>query len=79
MVVDVMVHMMLYHRLRRDCFCAIRSRLRIAGRLLYAAGRCLSLRRRSRRFLGRRISASCRLISLVRRVDGALCWIRFVR
>jgi hypothetical protein len=71
--------MMLGHRLRRDSFCAIRSRLRIAGRLLYAAGRCLSLRRRSRRFLSRRVSASCRLVGLIRRIDGALCWIRLVR
>jgi hypothetical protein len=75
----MMHRMMLGHRLRRDRFCAIRSRLRIAGRLLYAAGRCLSLRRRCRRLLRRRISASRSLVSLVRRVDGALCWIRLVR
>jgi hypothetical protein len=39
---------MLGHRLRSDRFRTIRSCLRIAGRLLYAAGRCLSLRRRCR-------------------------------
>jgi hypothetical protein len=78
MDVDVVL-MMLRHRLRRDRFCAIRSCLRIAGRLLYAARCRLSLRRCRRRFLGRRISTSRCLVSLVRRVDGALCWIRLVR
>jgi hypothetical protein len=75
----VMHRMMLGHRLRRDRFCAICSRFRIAGRLLYAARRRLSLCRCCRCFLGRRVSASCRLVSLVRRIDGALCWIRLVR
>ncbi len=74
-----MMFMMLGHRLGRDRFCTIRSCLRIAGCLLYAAGRCLSLRRCRRRFLGRCIGTSRRLVSLIRRVDGALCWIRLVR
>jgi hypothetical protein len=40
--------MMFRHGLRRDGLCAIRSRFRIAGRLLYAACGRLGLRRRSR-------------------------------
>jgi hypothetical protein len=75
----MMHRMMLRHRLRRDRLCAIRRRFRIAGRLLYAARCRLSLRRRSRCFLGGSVSASCRLVRLVRRIDGALCWIRLVR
>jgi hypothetical protein len=75
----VMHRMMLGHRLRRDRLCAIRSRLRIAGCLLYAACSRLGLRRCSRCFLGGSVSASCRLVGLVRRIDGALCWIRLVR
>jgi hypothetical protein len=71
--------MMLRNRLRRDRLCTIRSRLRIAGRLLYAARSRLSLRRSRRRFLGRRVRAGRSLISAVRRVDGALCRIRLVR
>jgi hypothetical protein len=71
--------MMLGHRLRRDCLCAIRSRFRIAGRLLYAARRRLSLRRCCRCLLCRSVSASGGLVRLVRRIDGALCWIRLVR
>jgi hypothetical protein len=67
------------HRLRRDRFRAIRGRLRIAGRLLYAACRRLSLSRRSRRFLRRRIGTRRSLVSLIRRVNGALRWIRLVR
>jgi hypothetical protein len=48
-MMDVDVHfVMLRNRLRRDRFCTIRSRFRIAGRLLYAASRRLSLRRRCR-------------------------------
>jgi hypothetical protein len=79
MVATMMHRMMLGHRLRRDRFCAIRSRFRIASRLLYPARRRLSLRRRSRCLLGRSVSASCRLVSLVGRINGALCWIRLVR
>jgi hypothetical protein len=71
--------MMLRHRLRCDCLCAIGSRFRVAGSLLYAAGRRLSLRRRRRRLLSRRIGASRSLVSLVRRVDGALFRTGFVR
>jgi hypothetical protein len=71
--------MVFRHRLRRDRLCAVRSRLRIAGRLLYAARRRLSLGRRRRRFLGRSIGTSRSLVSLVRRVDGALSRIRLTR
>jgi hypothetical protein len=78
-VATVMHRMMLGHRLRRDRLCAIRSRFRIAGRLLYAARRRLSLRCCSRCFLGGSVSASGSLVGLVRRIDGALCWIRLVR
>jgi hypothetical protein len=79
MMMEVDVMLATRHRLRRDRFCAVRSRLRIAGRLLYAARCRLSLCRRCRRFLGRRIRACRSLISLVRRVDGALFRTRFVR
>jgi hypothetical protein len=79
MVTMVMHRMMLGHRLRRDRFCTIRSCLGIAGRLLYAAGRCLSLRRRRRGFLGRCIGASRCLVSLIRRVDGTSFRARLVR
>jgi hypothetical protein len=71
--------MMFRNRLRRDRLCTVRSRLRIAGRLLYAARSRLSLRRSRRRFLGRRVRTGRSLISAVRRVDGALCRIRLVR
>jgi len=67
------------HRLRRDCFRAIRSRLRIAGCLLYAAGSRLSLGRSLRGFLTRRFSASRCSVGAVRRVDGALRRVRLVR
>jgi len=70
---------MLRHRLRRDRLGTVRSRLRIAGRLLYAARSRLSLRRSRRGFLGRPVRAGRSLISAVRRVDGALCRIRLVR
>jgi hypothetical protein len=71
--------MMLGHRLRRDSLGTVCRCLRIAGRLLYAAGRCLSLRRGGRRLLSSRISASRRLVSLIGGVDGTLCRIRLVR
>jgi hypothetical protein len=77
-----MAHLMMLvsgHRLRRDRFCAVRSRLRIAGRLLYAAGSRLSLRRCRGRLLRRRVCAGRRLVSAIRRVDGALGRIRLVR
>jgi hypothetical protein len=70
---------MFRNRLRRDRLCTVRSRLRIAGRLLYAAGSRLSLRSSLRGFLGRRVCARRSLISAVRRVDGALFRTRLVR
>jgi hypothetical protein len=67
------------HRLRRDSFRAIRSRLRIAGRLLYAAGSRLRLGCRLRGFLTRRFSASRCSVGAVRCVDGALRRVWLVR
>jgi hypothetical protein len=67
------------HRLRRDCFRAIRSRLRIAGRLLYAARCRLRLGRCLRGFLTRRFCASRCPIGAIRCVDGALRRVRLVR
>jgi hypothetical protein len=48
MMMEVDVMLATRHRLGRDRFCAVRGRLRIAGRLLYAACCRLSLRRCSR-------------------------------
>jgi hypothetical protein len=67
------------HRLRGDSFRTVSSRFRIAGRLLYAACRCLSLGRRLRRLLTGCVCTSRRLIGAVRCVDGALRWIGLVR
>jgi hypothetical protein len=71
--------MMFRNRLRRDRLCTVRSRLRIAGSLLYAARSRLRLCRCRRRFLGRRVRARRSLISAVRRIDGALFRGRLVR
>jgi hypothetical protein len=66
-------------RLGRDRLCSIGGRLRIAGRLLYAARCRLRLRGRLRGLLARRVSARRRRIGTIRRVGGALFRSRLVR
>jgi hypothetical protein len=82
MVAAVMHSMMTrdaHERPTRDRLCTIRSRLCIAGCLLYTARCRLSLRRRCCRLLRSRVSTSRSLIGLVRGVGGALFRGRLVR